>query len=206
MVRRSRELVVGAVAFLVAASVGPWCLPVFGQDAAIARASADAALRSGDFARAAKELAISANAGDPEAQFRLAGLYRSGRGVAQDDASAFKWIRAAAVQGHLEAQVQLGVLYQTGRGVGRDDKEARLWLAKAAERGSELAAKLLAKPHSDGGAASSRSSDSEEDGWRTTTVAAPHTSMQLKPSAGSAMVGLHSWMLHGGGRMMPFVR
>ena len=149
-------------------------------------------------------MAIAANAGDPDAQFRLAALYQAGRGVPQDDVSAFKWTRAAAVQGHLEAQVQLGALYQMGRGVERDDKEARLWLTKAAERGSEQAAKLLVESDSNASAArSSRAPHNTEDGWRTTWWR--HTSTRLKSSAGVAMVGPRSWMLPGVGKKTPFV-
>ena len=52
---------------------------------AAAAQTGEAALRAGDFARAARELEAAAKAGNAEAQFRLAGLYRSGRGVAQSD-------------------------------------------------------------------------------------------------------------------------
>ena len=142
MARHDKKAAIRVFAFL-AAFADPCHMSVYAQDAPAARADALASLRIGDFARAASEMAIAANAGDPDAQFRLAALYQAGRGVPQDDVSAFKWTRAAAVQGHLEAQAQLGALYQMGRGVERDDKEARLWLTRAAERGSEQAAKLL---------------------------------------------------------------
>jgi len=65
-------------------------------------------------------------------------MYRDGRGVAQDNASAIKWFRKAAEQGFAEAQCDLGFAYSIGRGVTKDDAEAVLWYRKAAEQGNAL--------------------------------------------------------------------
>ena len=68
-------------------------------------ASAESALRAGQFQRAAALFEQQAKAGDAEAQYRLASLYRLGRGVEQDDAAAFRWMKLAAGQGHADAQL-----------------------------------------------------------------------------------------------------
>ena len=59
-------------------------------------------------------------------------MYRTGRGVPQDEAEAVRWYRLAADQGHAPAQGILGVKYLTGEGVSRDDVEAHMWLNLAA--------------------------------------------------------------------------
>src|SRR5262245_9564609 len=100
-----------------------------------ATAAADAALRAGAFDRAANLLQQQAKAGDAEAQYKLASLYRLGRGVEQDEAAAFRWMKLAAGQGHADAQLNLARMYLAGRGVAVDVAQARLWLAKAAAGG-----------------------------------------------------------------------
>ena len=93
-----------------------------------------AALRAGDFRQAAAILERMAKSGNAEAQYQLASLYRSGRGVAQDDALAFKWMQAAAEQGHVRAQFNLGTMYVAGRGAARDDAKGRAWLENTGGR------------------------------------------------------------------------
>ena len=73
-----------------------------------ATSPADAALRAGQFDRAATLLEQAAKAGDAEAQYKLASLYRMGRGVEQDEAAAFRWMKSAALQGHADAQRRSG--------------------------------------------------------------------------------------------------
>src|SRR5262245_14115597 len=112
---------------------------VLAANAALAQQSAtpaaDAALRAGAFDRAANLLAEQAKAGDPEAQYKLASLYRLGRGVEQDDVAAFRWMKSAAERGHAEAQLHVAKMYLAGRGIAADVAEARAWLAKAAANG-----------------------------------------------------------------------
>ncbi len=77
-----------------------------------------------------------AEAGDPKAQFDLAGLYiNGGDGVNVDSAVAADWFRKAADKGHVGAQAMLGALYANGQGVAYDRAEAARWLRKAAEGG-----------------------------------------------------------------------
>ena len=70
-----------------------------GLDPAVA-----AAMRTGSYKDAARLLEKRAKAGDREAQYQLAALYRAGRGVEQDDTIAFKWMHSAAMQGHAKAR------------------------------------------------------------------------------------------------------
>ena len=73
------------------------------------------------------ELRAQAEEGLAEAQVNLGDRYRSGRGVAQDEAVAVAWYRLAAEQGHAEAHVALGFTYAAGRGVALDEVEALRW-------------------------------------------------------------------------------
>ena len=85
-------------------------------------------------AQALADLRASAEAGDPEAQFILGGLYLTGVGVPPDAAEAVAWYRRAAEQGHATAQSNLGAMYAEGRGVPPDAVEAHMWLTIAASR------------------------------------------------------------------------
>jgi TPR repeat protein len=113
----------------------------------------DSALRTGQYAQAAALLTRMANSGNAEAQYQLASLYRSGRGVRPDETLAFKWMKAAAERGHVKAQFDLGSMYLAGRGVGRDIDQARIWLLKARAQGypdaSLLLSDLAARPPKD---------------------------------------------------------
>ena len=104
----------------------------------------NAAIRLGQFRQAFALLETAANSGDDEAQYLLSSFYRSGRGVRQDDALAFKWMKAAAERGHTRAQFNLATMYLTARGVAFDVGQAQSWLRKAAAKGDERASKLLA--------------------------------------------------------------
>ena len=77
-------------------------------------------MRAGNFDLAASLLEQRAQSGDVEAQYQLASLYRSGRGVAHDDVAAFQWMKAAAEKGHAKAQFNLAKMYLAGRGVAVD--------------------------------------------------------------------------------------
>ncbi|MEJ2552936.1 MAG: hypothetical protein P8079_02720 [Gammaproteobacteria bacterium] len=64
----------------------------------------DMAVRVRDYARAAQLLKPLAQQGDAEAQYRLAGFYRMGTGVAKSHKTAVRWLRRAAKQGYVKAQ------------------------------------------------------------------------------------------------------
>ncbi len=91
------------------------------------------AAQNGDYDTALKEFTEAAEAGLDLAQYNLAILYFSGRGVEQNYAEAFRWTRAAAEQGHLNAQFNLGALYYTGMGTPVNLEESFRWYSLAAQ-------------------------------------------------------------------------
>ncbi|HVT54298.1 MAG TPA: tetratricopeptide repeat protein [Dongiaceae bacterium] len=74
-----------------------------------------------------------AQAGDPAAQYELAGFYHYGYVGAADFTKAMKWYRASARQGYADAMVGLSVMYLGGQGVAKDPREAFVWLNLAAQ-------------------------------------------------------------------------
>ena len=91
-----------------------------------------------------------AEQGDAAAQLQLAGFYRSGRGIARDEAAAIRWSRAAAEKGLAEAQFELGKVYDTGTGGPRDPFEAVRWYRLAAQQGLGRAQYNLGSMHGNG--------------------------------------------------------
>ncbi len=91
----------------------------------------------GDYASAMRLWKASAEAGDPNSQYRVGNLYRAGLGVPADLEQAGKWYRRAAEGGQGEAMYHLGFLYLRGRGVSRrvDFGLAHGWFSLAAARG-----------------------------------------------------------------------
>ncbi len=85
----------------------------------------------GDYAKALRLIRPLANDGDAAAQYNLALMYMTGRGVQQDYTAAAIWLRKAAEQGYAFAQSNLGTLYRDGRGVPENDAEAVVWFRKA---------------------------------------------------------------------------
>lgn len=81
----------------------------------------------------------AAQQGDAEAQFALAGMYRSGDRVTQNLAEASTWYRNAAEQGHAQARNALGLMYAEGLGVAKDFGNALKWFRLAAEQGEPSA-------------------------------------------------------------------
>ena len=71
-----------------------------------------------------KPLAATGNA---MAQYQLARMYRAGRGVLANNATALDWMRRAAWQGQLEAQDELASYYQEGIAGVQDRFLAYTW-------------------------------------------------------------------------------
>ena len=69
-------------------------------------------------------------------------MYKTGRGVPQDDQLAVQWYRKAAEQGLATGQSNLGGMYQEGRGVPKNDVYAYMWMNIAASDGFEKAVEL----------------------------------------------------------------
>jgi hypothetical protein len=138
----SRWFLIAAVAAMIPGNVTTSFAHAAGDDHTIA-AAIDQAVRSGDFSHAAAALRRLAEQGNAEAQYRLSALYRLGRGVPQDDASAFKWMKAAE-QNHAAAQFNLARMYLAGHGVTADAAAAKAWMQKAAAQRHDEAARALA--------------------------------------------------------------
>ena len=92
-----------------------------------------AAAQNGDYDTALQEFKQAAEAGLDLAQYNMAVLYFTGRGVEQDYAEAFRWTEMAAEQGHLNAQFNLGALYYTGTGTAANLEKSLQWYTLAAE-------------------------------------------------------------------------
>ena len=91
------------------------------------------AAQNGDYETALREFMVAAEAGLDLAQYNMAVMYFTGRGVEQDYAQAFRWTEMAAMQGHLNAQFNLGALYYTGTGTEVDLEKSLQWYSRAAE-------------------------------------------------------------------------
>jgi uncharacterized protein len=106
----------------------------------------------------------AAEAGKPEAQWRLGVKYDLGDGVLKDKQKALHWYLKAAeqneigllakymgdVSGVAESQRNLGYMYQSGEGVSKDAQEAFKWFLKAAKNGSDAAQFEVAEAYNSG--------------------------------------------------------
>jgi len=88
---------------------------------------------------AARVCRVRAELGDAKAEFDLAHMYYSGRGVPQNYAEAFRWCRKAAEQGDAKAEYDLAHLYLKAEGVSQDYGEALRWYRKSADQGNAMA-------------------------------------------------------------------
>ncbi len=80
-----------------------------------------------------------AEAGNSDAQCKVAECYGKGIGIEQNEAEAAKWFRKAAEQGDGYAQDSLGMCYEYGIGVCRDFKTVIEWYEMSAAQGNESA-------------------------------------------------------------------
>lgn len=69
----------------------------------------------------------AAEAGLPDAEFNVAIMLDSGRGVTQEPAQAALWYSRAAAHGLARAAYNLGQLYEAGQGVPQNAQLARAW-------------------------------------------------------------------------------
>ena len=104
-----------------------------------AQAQAEAAWDAGDYSGAVAIWRTGAQAGEAEAQFRLAEAYRLGQGVPRDMRTAEALYSQAAAQGHLRARDNYGLLlYESGQRAA-----AIPYLDSAAKRGDPRAQYVL---------------------------------------------------------------
>ena len=98
-------------------------------------------IRTRHYDRAVEQLQSLVRTGDSEAQFILAGLYRSGKGVAQDIDKAIELYEKAAGNGHADAQFTFASLLEK-KG---NETQALFWYDEAARQGHRKAAQKLRK-------------------------------------------------------------
>jgi TPR repeat protein len=83
----------------------------------------------------------SAGQGNADAQFNIGTMFQSGKGVAKNHRTAFKWYLISAEAGNPDAQFNLGWMYATGEGVRMDKVIAYMWIDIVAEKGDKEAAR-----------------------------------------------------------------
>ena len=94
-----------------------------------------------------------ANAGNPVAEYNLAGAYFHGKGgLPRDPAKAVYWFKKSAAQGYPRAEYSLGSSYYRGLGgLPRDPAKAVYWFKKSAAQGdpSDRKSTRLNSSHAD---------------------------------------------------------
>lgn len=77
-----------------------------------------------------------AEAGVVDAQYRLACMYRNGKGIDADQVLAFEWMKKAAEQRHIQAQVECADMLFDGIGTEQDTVTAIQYYQLAADKGN----------------------------------------------------------------------
>ncbi|MBO4534637.1 MAG: sel1 repeat family protein [Clostridia bacterium] len=85
------------------------------------------------------QLLAKAKAGDVDAEWEVAGCYRTGDGVERSEKSAYNWYKKAAEQGSAKAQNALGACFECGSGIKKDEAKALYWYEQARDNGSAAA-------------------------------------------------------------------
>ena len=82
-----------------------------------------------------KECITAAEAGDVNAQAKLAFMYAKGINTNKDEATSIKWYQTAAENNHTDSQYNLALMYAKGRGVPLNYVYAYVWLTLAVKQG-----------------------------------------------------------------------
>ncbi len=108
--------------------------------------------RGSSYRRGTRNLVAAAEAGEPEACFRLAEAYATGDSeLPCDPPSARHWLERAAQGGHRDAMVRLAEILLSGHGAQVDIPSAKKWLFQARALGHPRATALLARLSSPAG-------------------------------------------------------
>lgn len=99
----------------------------------------DQLIRLRDYSTAVSRLNRLAEKGNPEAQYRLAGLYRSGKGVGKDLDRAADLYYQSAQAGHGNAQYTFALIIEKSKRSSSSLAEAHKWYKKSAAQGNERA-------------------------------------------------------------------
>jgi TPR repeat protein len=94
-----------------------------------------AAFETKQFARAMQLLGPLADAGNVDAQYRMAIMMQNGLGMVKNELQAYRYMRNAAEAGHALAQHGLGFMYLEGDCTSQNYRAAADWFRKAAEQG-----------------------------------------------------------------------
>lgn len=97
-----------------------------------------------------EEYLAAAEAGDVNAQSKVAFMYAKGINTNKDEETSIKWYRTAADNNHVDAQYNLALMYAKGRGVKQDYHEALKWYKIAAEEDDECSQYALAMMYNKG--------------------------------------------------------
>ncbi len=108
------------------------------------------AFESKHFTHAMKLLAPLADAGEAEAQYRVAIMYQNGLGVVRNESRAVDNMRRAAEAGHALAQHGLGFMYMDGDCVEADGRQAVEWFTRASDQGLAGSKTTLAMMYQEG--------------------------------------------------------
>lgn len=109
-----------------------------------------AAFEAKHFARATGLLSPLAEAGDPQAQYRMAIMAQNGLGMHENQGMAFRFMKAAAEAGLDVAQHGLGFMYMEGECTDKDPVQAAHWFRQAAEQGLAGSQTTLAMLYEEG--------------------------------------------------------
>ena len=97
------------------------------------------------------EIRKAAEAGDPEAQFRLGeALLQDPARTPENSAKAVRWLEMASENGNTEAMIVLGRLSRTGVGVLQNFGHTAKWIETAAARGNPEGMLELGRLYRDG--------------------------------------------------------
>ena len=86
----------------------------------------------------------AAEKGNVRAQFDLAMMYLTGKGVRKNEQLAFKYFHTAARNNSVEAKFQMGLNFSEGRGVKKQEQLAKYWFKLASKSGHPRAMAHLA--------------------------------------------------------------
>lgn len=100
-----------------------------------------------DYAAAVPKLQAAAEKGHRKAQYRLGRCYAKGRGVTENDATAYQWYMKSAEQDYVKAQFRVGKCLKDGNGVAENRQQAVVWFTKAAKQDHAEAQYYLGKAY-----------------------------------------------------------
>jgi TPR repeat protein len=87
----------------------------------------------------------AAKNGNAKAQFDLAIMYATGRGVQKNERIAFNWFHKSARNNYAPAKHYMGISFLQGRGVREQKELARYWFRLASKQGYKASATYLSK-------------------------------------------------------------